>query len=159
MKSRSFFPLTHFQLLLLGLLFLLPYYGCTALGFVIGASIDKRQPKKELNIQGWEVATLRRSAKITIYRKDNQPLRGHYIGVGKMNPQTDTITNAIVIKIKGRNVKEVKFPFVKIDHVYIPARKATGRIIGPIIGLAVDLAGIVISISSISFDYGSLCPY
>ncbi len=141
---------------LAGLLF----SGCTFVGFGIGAAIDSKQPKKEKNIQGWELVSLKHNSRITVFRKEEGPMTGIYRGVVKMNPRKDSLPNAIVLDAKGGSgrFEYYQIPFERIDHVYVPARKITGKIIGPIIGLALD-ALIIIGINSADYNLGTPCPF
>lgn len=159
MKTPRLFACLLF--VLFSLLSILAHSGCTAAGFGIGAAIDARQPKKEMTIQGWEVVKLRKNARITVYRKDHEPLTGNYLGVTKMNPQTDTANNTLLVGKKGDYSTRYQIPFGNIEQIHVPGRKATGRIVGPIIGFVLDVGFVVLAANSLEFNFGfdPYCPY
>ncbi len=150
-------------LALLCLLFAFVHFGCTLIGFAIGASIDGKQPKQEKNIQGWEATTLKDNTRITVYRKNGDSLKGIYRGVVKIDPKKDSVATGLLVEKGGNNLVRHQIPFDMIDHVYVPARKAKGRIIGSAIGFVIDGGLTLIAISSIAIDVGSafssLCPH
>lgn len=150
-------------LALLCLIFAFVHFGCTLIGFAIGASVDARQPKQEKNIRGWEVTTLKDNARITVYRKNGESLDGIYKGVVKIDPRKDSVATGLILEKKGSSSAQHHIPFDKIDHVYVPARKVKGRIIGPAIGFVID-AGVFLVVASnfvidIGSAFGSLCPH
>lgn len=134
--------------------------GCTILGFAVGASQDNRQPKQEMTVQGMEIYAIKAQTRITVYRKNLEPLTGYFKEAVRMNPKTDTAVNGILLQQKS---VDHRIPLDQIDHVYVPGRKATGKIIGAVVGLAIDAGLYVLALSNLELDlfsgFGGLCPY
>lgn len=124
-------------------------YGCTAAGFVIGAAVDSKQPRKEKTISGVEVATLKPRALVTVHRSGKAPLTGRFLQVARTNPANDSAPDAMILEKKGGNADQFLIPLAEIDHVYVHPRKATGKVIGTIVGMLVDTGTLLLALKSL----------
>lgn len=141
MKKQSFSVLIFLSLLLL------LQMGCTVIGFTAGALSDARQPKQEKTIQTQEVVELKKNALITVFYKDSTQVTGLYREVIHIRSSKDSTSAGILLEKKGGQFEQYRIPFEQIDHIYVPARKSKGKIIGLAVGVAVDLSVIFISFS------------
>ncbi|MEZ4965726.1 MAG: hypothetical protein R2791_10820 [Saprospiraceae bacterium] len=134
------------------------FHSCfTVAGFLIGSSIDKRQPAQDMDIQGWEVHSLKKNARITVYPKVGKPVKGNYRMAFQLKAPSDTsVTEMIVESHTGLH----RFRLDQIDHIFVPGRTSKGRVTGGVVGLVIDAGLLVIAVSSTSFDLNlTLCPH
>ncbi len=113
---------------------------CTIVGLITGAAIDAKQPKNERTIQSGEIAELKKNALVTVYRKDLEPLTGFYRGTIDVKSPGKSDTAAMLLNKKGGSSEQYYIPLEQIDHIYIPARKSNGKLVGLAVGGVVDLA-------------------
>lgn len=124
---------------------------CTIIGFVIGSARDRQQPKKEKTIQSQEIAELNEGTLVTIHRTNKEPITGFFRGSTNVASSGDSTFIAILIDKKGRQSEQYRIPIGQIDHIYIPPRKSTGKIIGTAIGVAIDVTLGIIFFSDFSY--------
>ncbi|MCB0530806.1 MAG: hypothetical protein H6574_10860 [Lewinellaceae bacterium] len=125
--------------------FLLVLSGCTILGLIIGGSIDKR---KSMTVSGWEIVELPIKQPIAIYTNNQRKITGRYMGVTyNIEHGKDTIISAVKLLRTMEGVEQI--PMTDIAH--IQTRRSEGKILGTIIGLAIDGAIVVAAVSSMSF--------
>lgn len=132
---------------------LLSISGCTIAGFAVGAATDARQPKQEKTLRGEEIFELKKNTNITVFRKDAEPLKGSWQGVTSIALSKDKVVSGIILAQNRGSIDHYKIPFEHIDYVYVPARKAKGKIIGLAVGAAIDIGVIIISLNSLTFDF------
>lgn len=124
---------------------LLVLSSCTILGLIIGGSIDKR---KSVTVSGWEIVELPIKQPVAIYTNNQRKITGRYMGVTfQIENGKDTVLNAVKLLRPMEGVEQIPMT----DIAYIKTRHNAGKIIGTVIGMAVDGAIVVAAISSMSF--------
>lgn len=139
----------YMKFLLLGLLLAIIGWGCSILGYRIGSKIDNKNTRV---FQGWEIVDIKVGTKMEIYKKDGTQVKGRLSNVLKT---IDTSYHTIIIE-EGYN-RFAQLPISTIDHVVIKTN--TGKVIGLVVGTALDaisIVGFVSHIKSIDwFDFKS----
>lgn len=143
--KKHFFPELIFRFTVFTLLFFFQA-NCTVIGFTAGALSDARQPKQEKTIQAQEVVELKKNALITVFYKDSTQVTGLYREVIHIKSSNDSTSAGILLEKKGGQFEQYRIPFEQIDHIYVPARKSKGKIIGLAVGVAVDLGVLLIAL-------------
>lgn len=116
-------------LLAIGVLLAVGSWGCSLVGWGIGAAIDAGNTKK---IGAWEAVEIKKGAKVVVHRKDNQVQKGRFV---RFAPAPDTPKTVIVVSGRSR---ETTIPLEEVDHVVVKTNK--GKQIGFFVGFAVDAA-------------------
>jgi hypothetical protein len=91
---------------MLGVVAIFGYSGCTAVGFVVGASIDARTSDYD-TIAGSNAASVEWGKEITLTKKTGEELRGEFLGVGML---ADSQYARLYNECREKHKKEFSLP-------------------------------------------------